>query len=218
LQEQFLLYLFCEKNGWPYNPARDTDRPLAFATLMPQIFGIGHDQAFNEQLWGIIKHGDKNTSFWSCQFNYVVGSGKQSRDYEEYVFIFRLDNPLLVNFMLVRAGILSMFEEQIKTESEDFNKMFQIVVNNKDLNSKTQIINILSPSVQTRLIDFAKKYKTKKIEFRDNMMVIVLGNKLWKTKYTNFFKHVSIDQRDEDAFYSSLTDMVELPTEMVQFI
>ena len=86
-----------------------------------------------------------------------------------------------------------------------------------DKTYKQQVMQILSPSVITRLIDFSKSYKTKRITFSD-IMLIVLENKIWKTKNTNFFKKVEIDARDETSFFLTLKDMAELPTEMIGFI
>lgn len=216
LQEQIILYLLCEKNNWQYNPADDSQSTQEFAKSFPEVFDKGHDQTFDEQVWGMIKSANGEDSFWSGKFEYVTGSGRSQTTHTEYVFIFKLSRPLSVEFSLDRAGIFKAFEEHIKTESEDFNNTFRIVYN--DLKDQTEIIKILSPSVQTRMIDFSKKYHTNQITFVANLMIIVLSQDIWKTKYTNFLKNVSIDERDEDNYFQSLRDMAELPTEMIQFI
>jgi hypothetical protein len=218
LQEEILLSMICEKYGWVYNPKKDTERPSLFSSLLPKIFDFGYDRNLDEQIWGNITHNDKTTAFWSSKFEYTTGSGKSRHTYHTYIFAFKLAKPVLENFTLGRPGLLRMFEGSIKTESVDFNNTFQIEGYDNDIDVKSKIIQILSPSVQTRLIDFAKSYSTDKIVFQDEMMVIVLPNKLWKTQYTDLFKQVAIDERDENLIYTALMNMAELPTEIIQFI
>lgn len=217
-QENFILYLLCEKNNWPYNPDSVTTRADDFKVVLPMIFEYGYDQTVDEQLWGNIDYQSGKASFWSCEFQYTTGSGKSTQTHTEYIIIFKVTKPMLTNFSLVKTGFLRIFERDIKTESEEFNKIFQIETQDKDTENKEQIITILSPSVITRLIDFSKSFKTKRITFQGDIMAIVLENKIWKTKYTNFFKQVSIDSRDETRMYDSLKEMAALTTEMIQFI
>lgn len=217
-QENFILYLICQKNNWPYNPGSASTRADDFKVLLPMIFDYGYDQTVEEQLWGNIAYQSGTATFWSCEFQYTTGSGRSTRTHNEYIIIFRVAKPMLVNFSLVKAGLLRIFEEGMKTESAEFNKIFQIQTDSNDKESKEQIIQILSPSVITRLIDFSNSYKTKRITFQGDLMAIVLEHKIWKTKYTNFFKQVSIDIRDETKIYDSLKDMAGLTTKMIQFI
>jgi hypothetical protein len=151
-------------------------------------------------------------------FHFTTGSGRSQQLHTEDTFIFQLPNPIPVNFSLAKAGIFREFEEHIKTESEEFNKTYRIISDNNDENTQMQIIKILSPSVQTRMIDFSKKYKDPYIYFCNNVLAIVFNGEMLKGKYTNFFRKVDIDQRDEDRLDTAILDMAELPSEMVQFI
>lgn len=217
-QEKLILYLICEKNQWAYNPGTIYNRAADFVILLPLLFKYGYDQNLDEQIWGRITSQSSTVDFWSSEFEYTTGSGRSARAHTEYIFIFRLARSMPINFTLEKAGLLRTFEEYIKTESDEFNKIFQIESDTTDTESKQQIIRILSPSVITRLIDFSKSYKPKKITFQGDIMAIALKDKIWKTKYTNFFKQVTIDPRDETQMYESLKEMAELPSEMIQFI
>lgn len=218
-EEELILYLLCEKNNWAYNPSANYNRAQDLATLTPEIFNFGYDQNVEEQVWGIVKNNmGIDSHFWTANFCYTTGSGKNTKTYTQYICMFRLHKAVEVAFSLTPAGIFNKFEDHIKTESEEFNSIFQIQADSSDSTQKELIIQILSPSVITRLIDFSGKYSTKIIKFQYGVMIIVLEHKIWKTSYTNFFKQIAIDPRDETVFYNSLMDMAELPTEMVQFI
>jgi hypothetical protein len=218
LQEEIVLYLLCMKNKWPYNPGDDYQRITTFITLLPKVFELGHDQCLAEQLWGSITVNDASTSFWNGKFVYITGSGRNQSTHTENVFIFELRTKILINFSLVKTGIIKGFEGKIKTESQEFNNLYHIETINDDLSDQEEIIKVLSPSVITRLIDFAHKYKIKRIIFNYNEMIIVLNKTIWKTRYPNFFEKVEIDERDETIFYEALKNMVALPSEMIQFI
>lgn len=221
LQEEIILYLICEKNNWPYNPNTDFDRIKKFISFIPEIFKEyieENDQNLQEQIWGTIQNKNDFTSFWSAQFEYTTGSGKNQTTHTEYVYFIRLPKSLTIRFSLVKTGLLTFIERGLRTESAEFNKKFEIQAQATDPASKNQIMACLSPSVLTRMIDFSNNYHPKRIDFIGDVMAIVLPNKLWKTKYTNFLKSISIDPRDETQFYEALTAMVELPAEMLQFI
>lgn len=221
LQEEIILYMLCQKNNWPYNPGTDKNRIQYFMSLIPEIFDVyvdAHDQNLQEQMWGTIQNTNGVTPFWGSQFEYTTGTGKNQSTHTQYVYLFKLPRLISVPFSLVKTDLLTFLERGLRTESAEFNKMFEIRAQETDPASQTQIMSCLSPSVITRMLDFSQKYKTKKIVFIGDIMAIVLKDKIWKTKYTNFLKSISIDTRDEELFYNALRDMAELPTEMIQFI
>jgi len=218
IEGEFILFLLCEKNMWPYNPNKDINRPIGFADLLPGIFNYGSDRNFEEQIWGTIQGSNNKTSFWRGVFHFTTGYGRSQRLYTEDTFIFQLSDPIPVNFSLAKAGIFGESEKHIETESEEFNKAYRIISDNNDEGTQMQIIKILSPSVQTRMIDFSKKYTDPNIYFCNNLLAIVFNKEVLEGKYTNFFRKVGIDQRDVDRLNTAILDMAELRSEMVQFI
>ena len=221
LQEQLILYLVCQKNNWAYNPQIDRESVSEFITLFPQVFDKGYSQYLDQQIWGEINKNNETIAFWKGVYTYTTGSGRNSSVHHQSIFVLKLDNFLTVDFVVEKTGFIGEFKEKfedtIQTESEDFNKNFKITSSN-DIDSKKQIIKILSPSVQVRLIDFSNKYEIRKIVFAYNTIIFVFKKEIWKVKYTNFFKRFAVDERDEEVFSQSLLDMVKIPSEMIQFL
>lgn len=218
LQGDLILFLLCQDNHWEFNPDEDPDRLQKVSFVYPNIFLKGRDQKVADQIWGNLQNNNKTTDFWRCTFQYTVGSGKSSQTFKRAVFILKLNKKIPVSFSLEKAGFLSQFGEDIRTESEEFNKRFKIVRDDKDEMVKTQIIGILSPSVQVRLINFADMVSIETIRFQNDVMIIVFEKEIWKSVFTNFFKKVVIDEKDKSLFFESLKNMAELPSEMIQFI
>lgn len=216
-QDDLILYLLCENNHWIFNPAVDNNRFQLLQRVFPAVFNVGRSQMITDQIWGAFQAQEK-VGFWRSTFTYTVGSGKNSHTYIKAVFVLRLSRQLPVSFKLSKAGLFSSFEDVVKTESADFNKLFQISSDQKDEAAKMQIIKILSPSVQVRLIDFIKNINFEAIYFQNNTITIIFPDEIWRPVYTNFFNQIAVDARDEALFMESLKQMVELPTEVINYI
>lgn len=225
LQNAAIWYLLCEKHNWVFNPEKNFERPERLAKLFPDIFNRGllnkdgKEKKDNEkytslhnQVWGKIGTGE-SINFWSCIFHsdqHSSGSGL----YDQTAFVIELDDFIPVSFSLFRKGEKST----IQTESVEFNKLFKIKSHEDNNTTEQQIIKALSPSVQVRLIDFANKFSLDCIAFQDKYMVILFEGKVWEAKHTNFYKNVTIDERDIKRFDDLLKEMVALPLEMRKYV
>lgn len=216
-QQNFILFLMCQENNWIYNPDHDPTRYNQLRSKHPDFFKHGYSQQIEDQIWGSINN-DKPIQFWGCLFVYQTGSGKSTKIHEKSIFILRLLKRLPFGFTLNKKSILSVFNDEYKTESEQFNRLFQVKVKDKQPNSRLLLLKILSPSVQMRLIQFADDYPLESIGFHENIMIVAFDGELWKPNYTNFFTEVKVDSRDKDYFYSLLKFMIAMPTEMLKFI
>jgi hypothetical protein len=218
MQNDLLLFLLCEKNNWIYNPKKDTDAITGLTVLFPRVSEYANYHYLDEQVWGRIQIKNLTIPFWKGLFHYRISGGRSQEAVVDNVFFLKLEHSYPVNFTLQSPGLFGEHRE-IKTESEVFNKTFGVVSDSKDTDSKLQIMKVLSPSVQTRLVDLYSKYHIRAIAFKTDIITIaVYDDKMWKARYTNFFRKVAIDERDEKEFYTALTEITELFVEMGQFI
>jgi hypothetical protein len=79
-------------------------------------------------------------------------------------------------------------------------------------------MQVLSPSVQVRFVAFANEVYLDSITFQHNCMVILCQDTFWKAEHTNFFKNVTIDERDSAYFDTLLEDMTKLPIEIRKYL
>jgi hypothetical protein len=209
LQNELFIYLLCEKKNWAFNPATETVRADKLATLFPDVFKRGETHELDDQIWGAIDYG-KETDFWSGTFSYTG----ERQEYPQSAFIIKLDAILACEFTLYRWGSKST----IRTESEKFNELFKIFTIDDKKSTELQIIKVLSPSIQVRLIDFATRYSLDCIAFERNCMIVLFSKQFWQAKHTNFFKSINIDQKDLQLYEGMIQDMIELPSEMIKYL
>lgn len=215
LQDKLILFLLCEKNKWVYKP-EGSESINKFITAYHQVFDKGRDQYFQDQIWGSLLDKEE-IKFWTGTFCYIVGSGKSQQTYEHPVFMLKLKDKMQTNFFL-DATNSSKSKVNIKTESNEFNDRFKIICEIDDASFKNQILKILSPSVQVRLVDFGNTYPVARIYFQKDVMILEFVKKIWNRKYTNFYKEVQIDHRDEESYCLAIKKMFSIPSEMIQFI
>lgn len=236
LQDDLVLYLLCEKNNWVCNPAHDKSRPQRMAQLFPHVFerGFRDSWRFDNQIWGMIGKNEQ-ISFWCCNFYYELPSNTNYQymrnripldrsDMQKTVFVLELVDIIPYTFELkIRAAYKNESNvyksgTDLKTESVDFNERIDVKIPGASKETKRQVLHVLSPSVQVRLVDFVKKYPIESITFQHNCMVVVFEGLIWETKHTNFLKRVMIDERDLKSFDSLFKSMIELPLEMRKYL
>jgi hypothetical protein len=155
--------------------------------------------------------------FWSCAFNYITGSGKSSTTHYHSIVLLQLFKPVPINFDLKRKSILS-FSGNIKTESEEFNKLFEIKSKINNSQNKLLLLKILSPSIQVRLIEIANDLPIAQIGFYKNSMILDFDEDIWKFYYTDFFKRVQVDDRDKEFINNLFKEITATPIEMLHYI
>ena len=216
-QENLMLFLMCQQQKWVYNPNRDDDRYLELKRIYPEVFNIGSSQVIEDQIWGVVDT-NRRADFWQSSFRYTTGSGKSSHTHKRSVLMITLPVSMPINFYLNNRNTFLLSHSKYKTESEQFNSLFSIKLNNQNPDAEITLLKVLSPSVQVRLIDMAHILPIVQVGFMNNTMIFVLKDHLWKPKHTNFFKKVAVDERDISHFYSLIKNITEMPTEMLQYM
>lgn len=216
-QQNFILYLMCFENDWIYAPEKDSSRFERLKNAYPMIFNQGHSQTIEDQIWGAV--GEKKIdSFWTCSFTFTTGSGKHRRTHDHSIFMLRMYKKLPLDFCINKKGLISILSNGYKTESEEFNNLFDIKIENEKSDTKLLLLKILSPSVQVRLIELANEFPLDKIGFYGDTMILDFKEHIWNPKYTNFFNKVEVDDRDKTLFLSQIKTMTTTPIEVLQFI
>ena len=216
LQAKALTLLLCQSQKWIFDPSEDDQRLEKLAAIFPQIFKLGKDQQLSAQVWGKIAVADKSSFFWSAVFEYTTGSGKSSHTYTCSVVALPLHTAIPVPFQIHPHAVF--FDAQhMKTESAEFNKLFAITADKSDEQTKAAVLGVLTPSLQVRLCDFYQKYGPEMILFQDKTILFLFAEPLWSVHYTNFFKQVAVDPRDEQAAVAYIVGLVAVMDEMIQY-
>jgi hypothetical protein len=215
LQQSLILYLISQQQGWLYNPdiKPPKERILKLISLFPSIMNRGHSQNIQNQIWG---NANGDTHFWLSDYIYTTGSGKHSTTHYHTMVIIKLRKELPAILELENKNNLS-WGKSYKTESEEFNKLFRVKMQDPN-DTEIEMLQILSPSMQVRLVDLAKELPIWNIILYKDMMVIDLNEQIFKPKYTNFIKEIKIDERDKQIFLQNITNILNMPSEMLQFI
>lgn len=219
-EQNFILFLMTSKNKWVYYAGSESDRYKKLEELYSNYFTIGRSHYIEDQIWGTISFNNRPVNFWSCAFTYTTGSGKSSQTHHHSIVIVQLYKPLPISFDLQRKRALSLTSNRLKTESEEFNRTFTIKNNTEVADSKMQILKVLSPSIQVRLLQLANTFPVhvNQIGFHNDQMILDFDAEIWSFRYTNFFQEVSIDERDKEYFTAFLNEMTAIPAEMLQYI
>jgi hypothetical protein len=216
LQRNSVLFLLCQAQKWLFMPGDDFKRLSLLEAVFSRLFNRGNLQYISEQVWGNIKK-DIFIQFWRGVYTYTVGSGKSSHTYKKTVFAIRLKHTLPVSFWLSRENMLNISDNDLRTESDEFNKTFQVNQEKRNASSDLQVMKALSPSVQLRVLELFKQLDVNSVHFKGEVMM-VLFNDRWRVRYTSFLRKVEVDKRDIDSFAYAIDLMTGVSSELVKFI
>lgn len=229
LQRDMINMLIAAQEHWIYSPGERADRWLNMKNKFPELFQKGNTgQNLQDEFWG--KHrGKKYTAdFWCGIFEYVVESqgtkGRRSRTtYRKNVFGFKLGKKLKTDFRLepehLGNKILNFFRrKEIDTESVAFNQAFAVFYNGEKIREQLEIVKILSPSVQVRLLELKAQYGSFVMQFRDDAVMIMFPGRILKRMKTNFFLQVAVDSRDKEAIRDRLNNILEISGDILRFL
>src|SRR3989338_5122526 len=90
-------------------------------------------------------------------------------------------------------------KNEIETESAEFNSAFAVFYKGEKMERELDIIKVLSPAVQIKLLELKRSQGPFGIGFRGEVMFVVFRPNLFKKMRTNFFKKTELDPRDEEA-------------------
>lgn len=221
--------MIAKKEGWLYSPAEKYSRWSGFCAKFPELFNKGHEnQNLQDEFWGTFEADRQKVHFWSGIFEYtIVTSGSKGRKSRRKVIntgiAMKLNKHLKTDFRLEPEGFLSKFlnifrSKEINTESHDFNQAFAFFYNGKKSDEELQIVRVVSPSVQVRLLEMKEAEGPFCLQFRDDIVVFLFNRNLFKKMHTNFFRKVEIDQRDIEAIESRLKKLLHIAGDIVPFL
>jgi hypothetical protein len=102
-----------------------------------------------------------------------------------------------------------MTRTSLTTESNEFNDIFHIDYKGDRGLVGADIFQALSPDIQAELIKYGENDKGFSVLFRkDTVLFSTTGD--FKTKYTDFFKSVELDSRDEQVILDQINSKVNL--------
>ena len=211
------------KNNWLYDPTPSHRKHHLLESKYPQIFKKGNqDQKVDDQFWGINTVREKEYLFNAGVFQYSVKSGKNnSTSYTTHYLFIQLHKELKCEFLLSPES-KSIFNflrsKEIDTESEEFNKMFEFSYNGKKDESALEIVKSLSPAVQTKLIELARKKGPFNVLFSKSVILFLFKGALLRNIKTNMFKNVEIDAEDARKVEEEISFQVDLGTSIAKYL
>ncbi|QQS59107.1 DUF3137 domain-containing protein [Candidatus Peregrinibacteria bacterium] len=228
VQRQLVKILVAKTQGWVFAPSDHQYKRGGYITKKyPEI--SQYDPAIlHEEFWGSILYKRKKINFWIGAFIVISTKQWRNRGCINTVFALPLDKKLSSNFQLEPEGIkLKLFNnffrsnknEEIDTESIDFNASYTVFYNGRKIDNQIEIVKVLSPSVQTRLINLSRKWKCT-IIFREDVVLFSLKGRFlswWRMK-TNFFRKVELDPRDQKMLEDQISEFAQISSDITRFL
>jgi hypothetical protein len=222
IQTDLALYLFAQNRKWAFNPSMSPDHWQLFAREFPIIFGKGNygSQFLENEFWGKMEVEGSNFDFWKGVFQYTTGSGKHKVSHRFDAMAFHLPRPVKADLVLSPEGfhILGEGHDDIKTESVEFNKKFEISCPGMDASKQQEIVKALSPAVQTKLLDLTRVRGSYYLALKNNALVMCFSNYKNPVSNTNFFKKVEIDQRDIEAIQEDFRTILSAVGDLLRYM
>ena len=86
------------------------------------------------------------------------------------------------------------------------------------MKNEPEIVRVLSPSIQVRLLELQKREWGLEVLFVNDTMLFSFSGKLLKNMRSNFFKKVEIHSADIDAVQNRLREVFLLGIDMARFL
>lgn len=226
LTVDLIKFQICKDNNWYYNPEKSKDSYYSLRGIFNELFNKGDEnQYIEDEIWGITPN-NKNY-FYSGIFSYDNVSrdskGRKNRTTHKKHFIaISLTKNTNIRFYLYPENVFSRIgnfftKKEINTESIEFNKTYAFSYFGVE-NNKQEIVKILSPAVQEKLIDLSKLKKNPEVLFNDNCIVFMFQGELFKKIHTNFSKTNSADSKDLKFINSQINNLTTIGNEISEYL
>lgn len=228
IQKDLVKILIADNEGWLYAPQKRRKRWVRLKEIFPRFFEKGNKGQFiQDEFWGDFEFKDKKRDFWTGIFDYTIekGSGKNKsvQHYHYSIFGLHLPKKLKADFVLMPEGvghkIWNFFSrKEINTESSEFNKSFAFYYDGKKVESELEIVKILSPAVQQKILELKKKRGPFSMWIKNDVILVSFKGFLLKKMQTNFFDKVQIDKRDTNEIRKTLNEMFEIGGGIISYL
>lgn len=210
LQTDLAKLAIANQFNWAYSPNEDKNRWAELKAVCPEIFTKGNrGQYIGDEFWGQVPNDQNRTPFWTGEFSYTVGQGKNSRTYHETVYAFQINRRSTADFTISPESSFSIIgnfftKRDINLESAEFNSLFHISYRGQKQEIGQQVFHSLNPSVMAKLIDFRQNCGKFTLVFQKDTVLTSFPGQQLKLKHTNFLKEVALDPRDIEAIIRQL--------------
>jgi hypothetical protein len=206
-----------DDHGWAYDPRKSSSRWKILSRSFPEIFNKGNQsQNVEDQFWGEFNYKNKKHLFHSGLFHYTVRHGKNSTSYSTNYYVLKLNQKLKSRFHLYSGSFI--FGKKLKTESIEFNKSFKCSYKGKRGEHEINIMGVLSPVVQQKILDLKNEKKSLEILFVDDCILFLFRGVLLKKLKTNFYKSIEINKEDYHALDKDLKTVLDLGTDIAYYL
>lgn len=164
-------------------------------------------------------------NFYTGLFSYDIetrdSKGRtQTTTYKRHFFAIKLDKSIKARFFLYPENVFSKIgnlftKKEINTESIEFNRTFAFSYDGRKNESAFDIVKVLSPSLQLKLLDLNKRKKDMNVLFMNECVFFDFRGKLLKKMDTNLLKDIEISQKDKDLIKNELNNLIEISREVV---
>ncbi|MFT7615238.1 MAG: hypothetical protein ACI8Y7_000041 [Candidatus Woesearchaeota archaeon] len=207
-----------KQNGWLYDPKDQRPKASLLNTTF-RTLPTGTYETVEDQFWGKLN----KMNFYTALYTQVIKSGGKNNSTSYYPFTiiaFQLPKKALKNIQIVPENIgnkITNFfsKKDVNVESVQFNDKFIIKYTGKV--DKQAAMQMITPVVQTTLLDIAKLKSDVRIEFVGSTMLCFFSGKLLASLKTKAFD-TTIHKEDIDQYESQLTTFGDLAAEIAKHI
>jgi hypothetical protein len=213
------------KKNWLFDPLQNKTKWSHLKKMFPLVFKKGdQNQRVENMFWGNFLYNNKSHYFHAGELSYDIqklginGKYRKVKQTEHYIIVYNEKN-IHSTFMLIPETFKSKFnKKEIKTESHEFNRRYSFVYEGSKFSKELNIVKILSPAVQEKLLTLCRKNEDISILFHKNTIVFNLKGPMFKEIHTNFKNNSAIDQRDIDLIDSKLTNLTEISSGIIKYL
>ncbi len=227
-ENDLIKITIAKQNNWLYAPHKSSKHWQKLSIRYPEIFQVGdEDQTLQDEFYGKF-HGHKSdVEFWTGYFEYsnvYYSDGKKRKTrYSKTTIAVRVSKQIKARFYLKPEESITSFlnnfrKKEISIESHDFNKSFAVFYNGKKREKELDIVKVLSPAVQVKLLDMKEKEGNYSVFFHGDAVIFVFNGGLIKKKNTNFIRKVEIDPKDQNYIKDRLESILEISNEIVKYL
>ena len=225
ISQDILKLQVANRKNWLYDPFRNKTKWSKLKKLFPMVFSKGDEnQRVENMFWGLFLHQNKYQYFHAGEFIYdelkidISMKYKKVPKTQHYIIMYNEKN-IQSTFMLVPESFKTKFNKnEITTESNEFNKKYSFIYEGSKKLKELNIIKILSPAVQEKLLVLGRKREEISILFHNNYIIFSIQGPIFKKTYTNFKKNPTLDQRDITFLDNELTSLNEISSEILKYL
>jgi hypothetical protein len=216
-KKQMTKLLFAEKNGWLFDAHDNRDRLNQLQTKFKTL-NKGTDTGITEQYWGHTTINGKHFDFYTALHSYSIRTGKHEQNYTNTIMIFKLPQTIQNPFYVVEssAGIFSA--KDVELESVEFNKKYVVNFSKKNSGSPSEIMHIITPAVQNKFLELAKKFDYFTADFSGDAVLFSIGSDLLDTFEPDILGTFELNPAHEAEIKNNLKQLFDTAGEILKYI